>query len=226
MSYELLPPRDSRYLGMFQSAGGRVAGEITPAYSLLSDSEVERVAALLPDARVIIMLRNPIGRAWSQVQLETGRPPSLKAAMDHTASADSLERGNYPAIVDRWMDHFPKERIFVGFVDEARTRPLELVRAVVEFLGVDPDRLDSAPPGPVNASGVTTIPTAVAVDLARRYAAVLEETSLRFGGPAEAWRSAAERLLASPPQTVELPLPLADDLDPAVSQLTSGALAA
>jgi hypothetical protein len=78
----------------------------------------------------------------------------------------------------------------------------------------------------VNASGVTTIPTAVAVDLARRYAAVLEEISLRFGGPAEAWRSAAERLLASPPQTVELPLPLADDLDPALSHLTSGALAA
>jgi hypothetical protein len=226
MSYELLPPSDSRYLGMFQSAGGRVAGEITPAYSLLSDSEVERVAALLPDARVIIMLRNPICRAWSQVQLETGQPPSLKAAMDHTASADSLERGNYPAIVDRWIDHFPKERIFVGFVDEARTRPLELVRAVVEFLGVDPDRLGSAPPGPVNASGVTAIPTAVAVDLARRYAAVLEEISLRFGGPAAAWRSAAERLLASPPQTVELPLPLADDLDPALSHLTSGALAA
>ena len=75
-AYEFLAPSDSRYLGMFESAGQRIAGEITPAYSLLSDSEVKRVAALLPDARVIVMLRNPIGRAWSQVQLETGRPMS------------------------------------------------------------------------------------------------------------------------------------------------------
>jgi Sulfotransferase family len=226
MSYELLPPSDSRYLGMFHSAGRRVAGEITPAYSLLSDSEVKRVAALLPDARVIIMLRNPIGRAWSQVQLDMGgRPPSLDFAMDHVASTDSLERGNYPAILDRWLDHFPRERVFVGFVDEARTRPAELIRAVVEFLGVDPERMVAPLPGPINASGVTTIPTALAVDLARRYAAVLEEMSLRLGGPAEAWRNAAERLLEAATQSADLPLPLADDLDPG-SPLTSGALAA
>jgi hypothetical protein len=226
MSYELLPPSDSRYLGMFHSAGRRVAGEITPAYSLLSDSEVKRVAALLPDARVIIMLRNPIGRAWSQVQLDmAGLSSSLDFAMDHVGSTDSLERGNYPAIVDRWMDHFRKEHIFIGFVDEARTRPAELVRAVVEFLGVDPERMVSPLPGPINASGVTTVPTALAVDLARRYAAVLEEMSLRFGGPAESWRNAAERLLAAPPRSADLALPLADDLDPG-SPLTSGALAA
>ena len=176
---------------------------------------MKRVAALLPDARVIIMLRDPIGRAWSQVQLDVGgRPPSLDFAMDHVGSTDSLERGNYPAIVDRWLDHFPRERVFVGFHDEARTGPAELVRAVVEFLGVDPERMVSPLPGPINASGVTTIPTALAVDLARRYAAVLEEMSLRLGGPAEAWRNAAERLLEAPPQSADLPLPLADDLDP------------
>jgi hypothetical protein len=123
------------------------------------------------------------------------------------------------------MDHFPRERIFVGFVDEARTRPAELVRAVVEFLGVDAERLVSPLPGPVNASGVTTIPTALAVDLARRYAAVLEEMSLRYGGPAELWRKAAERLLAAPPRSADLALPLADDLDTG-SPLTSGALVA
>ncbi len=225
MSYEFLAPSDSRYLTMFQSAGQRIAGEITPAYSLLSDSEVKRVSALLPDARVIVMLRNPIGRAWSQVQLETGRPTGLEDAMNHVASTDSLERGNYPAIIDRWMDHFPKERIFVGFLDEARTRPVELIRAIVTFLGVNPDRLVSAPPGPLNSSGVTTIPTALALDLAGRYKAVLDEMSLRFGGPAETWRIAAERLLASPPDTSELPLPLADDLDPAVTHMSSAPLA-
>ena len=179
-----------------------------------------------PDVRVIIMLRDPIGRAWSQVQLETNRPVSMETAKAHVASADSLERGNYPAIVDRWMDHFPKERIFVGFVDEARTRPLELVRAVLAFLGVDPDRLVSSLPDPLNSSGVTTIPTDLALDLAVRYRPVLEEMASRFDGPAEQWRAAAERLLEAPPQVEELPLPLADDLNPASTHLSSGALAA
>ncbi len=226
MSYEFLSPSDSRYLALFQSSGNRAAGEITPAYSLLSDFEVKRAAALLPDVRVIIMLRDPIGRAWSQVQLETNRPVSMETAKAHVASADSLERGNYPAIVDRWMDHFPKERIFVGFVDEARTRPLELVRAVLAFLGVNPDRLVSSLPDPVNSSGVTTIPTDIALDLAVRYRPVLDEMASRFDGPAEQWRAAAERLLEAPPQVEELPLPLADDLNPASTHLSSGALAA
>jgi hypothetical protein len=126
--------------------------------------------------------------------------------------------------MDRWMDHFPKERIFVGFVEDARTRPLELTAALFGFLEVDSDRLVKPLPGPLNTSGVTTIPTALAVKLASRYHAVLEEMAARFGGPAEAWRDAAERLLADPPQVPELDLPLAPDPDPS-APLASGALA-
>ena len=74
MSYELLSAERQPLSRLVPELRRWCAGEITPAYSLLSDFEVKRAAALLPDARVIIMLRNPIGRAWSQVQLETGRP--------------------------------------------------------------------------------------------------------------------------------------------------------
>ena len=37
-------------------------GEITPAYSTLGPDDVRRVHRLVPDARIIFMMRNPVER--------------------------------------------------------------------------------------------------------------------------------------------------------------------
>ncbi len=228
MCYEFLPPSDSRYLTMFQSAGGRVAGEITPAYSLLSDSEVKRVAALLPDARVIIMLRNPIGRAWSQVQLETG--PTAESGRRHGPRRLRRLAGAGQLPGDRRSMDGPLPQ--GAHLRRFRRRGADPSRSswsgrLSTFLGVDPDRLGLSASGPMNGSGVTTIPTALAVDLARRYAAVLEEMSLRFGGPAEAWRSRCRAVVGvSAADRRNWPCPWPTIWTLPFSHLTSGALAA
>src|SRR5438477_1320447 len=50
----------------------RVRGEISPLYARLKAWQVNRVAGLLPELRVILTLRHPIERVWSQALLEFG----------------------------------------------------------------------------------------------------------------------------------------------------------
>src|SRR5438067_1247995 len=49
-----------------------VRGEISPVYARLKAWQVNRIAKLLPDLRIILTLRHPIERAWSQALLDLG----------------------------------------------------------------------------------------------------------------------------------------------------------
>ena len=49
-----------------------VRGEISPPYCRLKAWQVNRIAKLFPDLRIIFTLRHPIERAWSEALLELG----------------------------------------------------------------------------------------------------------------------------------------------------------
>ena len=50
-----------------------VRGEISPRYARLKAWQVNRIAKLLPDLRIILTLRHPIERVWSQTLYDFGR---------------------------------------------------------------------------------------------------------------------------------------------------------
>jgi len=59
-------PRDiDRYSALFNSKGTAISGEITPGYALLDTEVILDVAAALPDVKILLMLRDPLERAWS-----------------------------------------------------------------------------------------------------------------------------------------------------------------
>lgn len=43
-------------------------GDITPAYQLLTEQDVEHVHNIVPGAKIIFIIRNPIDRTWSQLR--------------------------------------------------------------------------------------------------------------------------------------------------------------
>jgi lipopolysaccharide transport system ATP-binding protein len=141
-----------------------VAGEATPTY-LLHPAVPERVAATLPDVRLIAILRDPIERAYSHYQLmvrtrreklsfedaldaEEGRiagevermlaDPRYKsgAFRDHTYITRSL----YADQVERWFEHFPREQLLVLGAEEFLTQPAETYERVLSFIGLRPWR--------------------------------------------------------------------------------------
>src|SRR5665647_1032714 len=82
-----------------------VNGDITPAYGILAPETIQQIHALLPELRLIYLVRDPIERAWSSAKMALGRAEmTLDEAsdqwfMDHFSSMGSLARGNYETCI-------------------------------------------------------------------------------------------------------------------------------
>jgi hypothetical protein len=146
-----------------------LVGEASPSY-LFHPLAPERVARLLPDARLIALLRNPVDRAFSHYQHEValGREPlSFEAAVDREDERMQGEldrmlrdpsyfslawwnytyvaRGRYAEQLERWFASFPREQLLVLFTEELSADTARTYRRVLGFLGVGARDLESYP---------------------------------------------------------------------------------
>ena len=211
--YFVPSPGDDWYLSLFEPSKGRVAGEITPSYSVLDREMVARVHALTPEAKIIFMMRNPVERAWSQAVM---RLTNKGHAVDETTEERfhrrfgrraSQLRTDYLRTLENWGSFFPEEQIFVGFLEDASLHPEVLLERVYGFLGVDPSFRPPAWAEKVHSTSVGGMPTSIAVYLARSYLEDLERLSKRFGGYASFWLHCARRLIEDPPKEESIPYP-------------------
>lgn len=194
---------DSWYRSLFSEGKGRLCGEITPAYSILSAKDVAGIARFAPDLKIILLLRNPIDRAWSHLRYEwtrgmrkeLGGLDEIKTFIDSPAQ---MLRSNYLRTLDHWSAHYPTERIFVGFYDDIEARPAELVARILEFLGVDPARSEKQDlKSRVLVSREAPMPPEIRLYLSQKYMADLEALAERFGEPVTNWLSAAKSVVAT-----------------------------
>ena len=131
----------------------RITGEASPSY-LVDPPVAERAAALVPDARLIAVLRDPVERAYSHYRhkvrnsLETlPFAEALDAEADRLAGnvpgvgpAEALEhfsyvtRGLYAAQLERWLAVFPREHLLVLDSQDLFVDPERVYQRVVDFL--------------------------------------------------------------------------------------------
>jgi hypothetical protein len=139
------------YRGMFAgAAGARAVGESTPEYMYFDDVP-ERMARVLPAARLVAILRDPVERAYSHYwhNRTRGHEPlrfqqALEAEAHRLAGADRearsrysyLDRGRYLVQLRRVCDHFPRQALHVLLVDDLRSDRTAAVQRVYRFLGV------------------------------------------------------------------------------------------
>jgi len=145
----------ARFAGAGQSA---IRLEKTGAYFWTTCADVpgepqdkpERIAALLPDARLIVMLRDPVARAysaWNHV-VRGGRVRERGSAPDFFASEIAQEvrahgiltRGLYHAQLARYLEVFQREQLLVLIQErDVVANPAGGLAKVCRFLGLDPD---------------------------------------------------------------------------------------
>jgi hypothetical protein len=138
------------YVRLFQNVTDESAvGEASAAY-LWSETAARNIHAHVPGARIVIMLRDPAERAFSQYlhQLSTG----LTCAPFHQHLRECLRRrgqqlgihypflevGLYARQVKRYLDTFPRQQIRVYWYEECWRDPANLLRDLFGFLKVDP----------------------------------------------------------------------------------------
>ena len=133
------------YESLFEGAGRAAAlGECSPGYAMapLFAGVPERMAQVVPNARLVYVVRDPIARMQSMYmhQVSAGRERRRPEA----ALLDDryLGASRYGFQLAAFLDHFGRSQVLVIASEVLRDRPREALSAVFDHLGVDPAAVD------------------------------------------------------------------------------------
>ncbi len=144
---------------------GKITGEKSPYY-LYHPLVPERVAEYDKNIHLIIVLRDPVKRAYSHYQMMKRRGFELRpfrAAIDEeTESVESehirlakgdikgslvhqrfsyLARGRYVEQLDRWMRYFPKKKMYITTTERFARETQTVCSEIFDFLGMTPVKI-------------------------------------------------------------------------------------
>jgi len=124
---------------------GRGHLDKSPNY-LANPAAPARIARDLPNARIVILLRDPVYRAWSHYRfareiLKEKRPFSqaMHSGPGRTDGWHSyLKRGHYAEQLTHWLKHIPREQILIVQSERFFAYTGDVYREIVRFLGLSP----------------------------------------------------------------------------------------
>jgi hypothetical protein len=150
----------------------------------------QRAVSVLPDVRLVYLLRNPVDRMrshWLHARSAGWEARSFTRAVARDPQYVDISR--YGMQLERWLEHVPRERVLIETSERLRNDPVAVLTAILRFLGVDhpvaepsttkvhtADEL--APPRRAAARTLRSIPGA------RRLAGVVPEPIRRVYGRA------------------------------------------
>jgi hypothetical protein len=143
-----------------------VTGEATPYY-LFHPRAAERAARVVPDARILVVLRDPVERAYShwKEQRRNGVEPldfddALAAEPERLDGEEAriladpayrsvahehlsyVAHGEYAPQLARWLVHYPRDSMLVVRAEDFYERPQDVFDDVLAFLGLRPHALE------------------------------------------------------------------------------------
>lgn len=155
------------YQGHFPLRRSGLTFEATPDY-LFHPLAPARAADTLPDARIVVLLREPVERAVSHWQhmtrlgfehlsfgdalaAESGR---IDAALADVAAGRRIDegpmlrlsyraRGRYDEQLSRWLARYPRDRVLILRSDELFADPAPSLARLEQFAGLEPWRYGS-----------------------------------------------------------------------------------
>jgi hypothetical protein len=129
------------YLDLFAGAQeSQIVGEKTADYLGNSDAP-KRASELVPSAALIVSLRNPVDRAYSDYCMLFRRGTVSASIEDYLDPRRAqlrrfLENGLYHKHISRWLDHYPKERLLVVTLEDVTEAADQTLKIVSRFIGL------------------------------------------------------------------------------------------
>jgi len=151
--FEKKSPNYSKYHKYFSPNDySQVIGEATPIY-MYWNKAIERIHVYNPQIKLIIILRNPIDRAFSHWNMERdkGRESRtfLKAILDEDSKINSpnysqnkilsyLDRGHYSQQIKNIYNYFNKNQLLILRSEDLRENPDNTLMNIAGFLSIPP----------------------------------------------------------------------------------------
>jgi hypothetical protein len=194
--------RRDAYEALFAGApAGAVRGESTPLY-LADPDALRRMRALIPEAKLIVIVRDPVDRAysnWTHLWSDGLEPIGdfVTACGEEDARQAAgwapfwryLGLGRYGEQLETLYDIYPREQVHVLRYKQLVDTPRETLNRICEFLGVAPDVVVALPEQNVSTYVEPTVTTRVLQLLLRTGATVGQLF------PPQVWRTASVPLL-------------------------------
>ena len=143
----------TQYLHLYRAAGARAArGDASTSSLYYTDATIESLIRYFPDARLVVIFREPVGRAFSAfsylrmrgfephadfLSAFTDEKEGLRANWHHLWHY--VEMGRYAKQLGPFIERLGPDRIRVLFYDDLCRDPMEVGRSTFAFIGVDPD---------------------------------------------------------------------------------------
>jgi len=132
------------YRKQFASAGREVVaiGEASNAYAKYPRFQgvPQRIATLIPEARLIYTVRDPIARIRSHYQTTaaqgTERAPFKDVVFENPIY---LDYSRYALQIEQYLEYFPREQLFIITAEDLRDARQATIQKVYKFLEVDAD---------------------------------------------------------------------------------------
>ena len=186
-----------RYAELFQCKAGSMSGDITPNYCRLSDDVVGRIGRRFPRLRVVLLVRDPVARAWSHICMWHRQERfDEKLLADADSFRGFLEGSDHLLSISyatrtaaRWAKLAPAIAFRHFFLDDIASEPERTRREILTFLGADADKPPRFAPDFNRKSDVAKLVLTedIKAVLVRHFTQELRDCATAFGGPAAVW---------------------------------------
>jgi hypothetical protein len=145
------------YRGLYRNANGyKAVGDASACY-LWDPNVAARIHDVCPDARIVILLRDPVERAFSHYVMlvragaesqsfaevvKQGKRELLEGNWPGTIRRGCIESGLYSAQVRRYLETFGREQVGIFLFEDLVEDPAGLMSAICGHIGVDAAQLD------------------------------------------------------------------------------------
>jgi Sulfotransferase domain len=133
------------YESVFDGAAGAAAiGECSPGYTWahVYRGVPERMAQILPEARLVYVVREPIARMQSMYMHQVSAGRERRQAEDALLDDRYIGPSLYGLQLAAFLDYFDRSQVLVIASEVLREKPRAALSAVFSHLGVDPAAVD------------------------------------------------------------------------------------
>ena len=154
---ELCPHDRTWYESLFEpGAGHHHRGEASPGYTMfpLFAGAPQRIAELLPDVRLVYLVRDPIERMRSAYLQSAAEGLTVHGSLRRELlwSLHHLSVSQYALQIQRYLPHFDREQLLVVTTEELEAEPAGTLQRVLGHLGLSADWVPSQPSRRLNTS--------------------------------------------------------------------------
>jgi hypothetical protein len=181
-----------------------IKGEFSDEYITLPFDEVEKLHRLLPDLKIIILIRHPVDRSYAAIKKKFEHNKKTPFASLNKRQLVALinsdwvrSHSSYQKALDAWPVFFGLKNIFVGFYDDLLEDPKTFMKKVSNFLELEPVSMTGIKVPP--KASRKKFPPGLLPYLHPFYRQEIENLANRVNGQAGDWLDEFDAALAAKP---------------------------